>query len=205
MRLGRSALNMFWKTAAVILGTVVCSTAFAERATPEREPVPDEDVSELKGQLVPVGEQERYRYSYPTWNISLNPVGVILGSYGLSASYAPGANVAIRLDLNYYDPIWDKNTDGFEAGLAVPIYFRKVYSGFMIEPGVVVRYLKENSQFGGRSSVTTTGPQMLVGYHWIWDSGLNMAVAAGVGRNFSKKNDYDELFFNGYFRVGYAF
>ena len=51
---------------------------------------------------------------------------------------------------------------------------------------------------------------MLLGYHKTWDSGLNIAVALGMGRNFSSSDaDVDEVnqtyFGNGYLRVGYAF
>lgn len=51
---------------------------------------------------------------------------------------------------------------------------------------------------------------MLVGWHWMWDRGLNLAVAAGVGRNWPRQDtesDYDDEapFVNGYLRFGYAF
>ena len=50
---------------------------------------------------------------------------------------------------------------------------------------------------------------MLVGWHWMWDSGLNVALAGGLGHNWAASNDYhdrgDDMFFNGYLRFGYAF
>jgi hypothetical protein len=49
---------------------------------------------------------------------------------------------------------------------------------------------------------------VLVGWHWTWDSGLNMALAAGVGRNISASDDdfeEESIFPNGYFRIGYTF
>jgi hypothetical protein len=51
---------------------------------------------------------------------------------------------------------------------------------------------------------------MLFGWHWTWDSGFNVAAAIGAGRNLNTDasefdSDDEELFFNGYFRVGYAF
>lgn len=175
----------------------------------------DNDISELSGELVPVGDQNRYRLSYPRFNISTNPMGMIVGSYGVSVSYSLGRNVALRADLNYFNE-FDSSKEGFEVGAGVPIYFRKVYSGLFLEPGVMVRRStidleslgEEETQRSG--SATRVGPQVLVGYHWIWDSGLNIAVAAGVGRNFNAEDDApfdndEELFANGYLRIGYAF
>ena len=54
------------------------------------------------------------------------------------------------------------------------------------------------------------GPQVLVGWHWSWDSGLNVAAAFGAGRNIAAEDnsedfDSDEIFANGYLRFGYQF
>jgi hypothetical protein len=58
---------------------------------------------------------------------------------------------------------------------------------------------------------STVGPQILVGWHRTWDSGFNIAAAVGAGRDLDREDEVDgyshdePLFFNGYFRVGYAF
>ena len=56
------------------------------------------------------------------------------------------------------------------------------------------------------------GPQVLIGYGWVWDSGFTAQAAFGGGRNLATndRDDYDEdegaePFVNGYFRLGYAF
>ena len=53
------------------------------------------------------------------------------------------------------------------------------------------------------------GPQVLIGYGWVWDSGFSTQMAIGGGRNLADNHDeYDdgsEPFINGYFRMGYAF
>ena len=57
----------------------------------------------------------------------------------------------------------------------------------------------------------TVGPQVLAGWHWTWDSGFNVAIAVGAGRNLvTKKDRYgystsESVFPNGYLRFGYAF
>ena len=184
--------------AAILVGGFLGTAARAE--TP---PSPD-DVSQINGQIVPVGDHARYLYTFKRWNVSANPVGWIAGFYGVSGSYGFHSNFALRVDVNYYAP-QGRDDDGFELGVGLPIYFRKTYQGPFLEPGFVGRRLGD-----GPSALTEIGPQVLVGWQWMWDSGLNIAVAAGVGRNLAsgapdEDEDDSEVFANGYLRFGYAF
>ncbi|MEL6543223.1 MAG: hypothetical protein AAFQ82_01275 [Myxococcota bacterium] len=148
------------------------------------------------------GDQHLYSSEYRPWNLSINPVGWVFGSYGASLSYAVGTNVALRGDINWYNPIdGEDEVQGAELGVGVPIYFRKVYSGAFIEPGAIAR----TSRGLNDDDLSEIGPQILFGWHWSWDSGLNVAAALGAGRNFSSDEDAPELFGNGYLRVGYSF
>jgi hypothetical protein len=163
------------------------------------------DLSHIRGTPVPVGEHNEYYYRYRRINLSTNPLGWMLGIYGVSASYGLTNHIALRGDVNYFDFLGGDET-GFEFGAGLPIYFRRTYSGVFLEPGFIVRQFGEE-----QNDITTLGPQVLVGWHWMWDSGLNLAIAAGVGRNWSDEEseftDYDEEepFVNGYLRFGYAF
>jgi len=93
---------------------------------------------------------------------------------------------------------------GYELGLGVPIYLRRTYSGPFLEPGVIVRQISYS-----HDSSTVYGPQVLIGWQWMFDSGLNVAVAVGAGRDWSthQVDDYsdEKVFANGYLRFGYAF
>ncbi len=199
------------------LPAVLFATLATAHAQPSDAPPPPDnksDVSELDHQIVPVGDQNKYQYSYKKYNVSTNPLGIILGSYGVSGSYAFSDHVALRGDLNYYAPI-DSNEHGFELGVGAPIYFRKMYSGVFLEPGMMIREISMDIPSGTAASSTSAsatvlGPQMLIGYHWYWDSGFNIAIAGGVGRNWNSSSDsayesYDKVFANGYLRFGYAF
>jgi hypothetical protein len=47
---------------------------------------------------------------------------------------------------------------------------------------------------------------MMFGWHWTFDSGLNVAFAGGVARRLNEDSDYGpNVEGNAYFRVGYAF
>lgn len=163
------------------------------------------DLSHIRGTPVPVGEHNEYYYRYRRINLSANPLGWMVGIYGVSASFGLTNHIALRGDVNYFDILGGELGSGFEFGAGLPIYFRRTYSGVFLEPGFIVRELGD-----AQDGITTLGPQMLVGWHWMWDSGFNFAIAAGVGRNwadekseFADYNDEDP-FVNGYLRFGYA-
>jgi hypothetical protein len=190
---------------ALILPAALASAAHADApgAVTASEPPPVEDarLSQINGTPIKVGEHNEYYYDFKRWNVSANPLGWMLGLYGVSASYGLTDNVALRADVNYFNQI-DGDEEGVELGIGAPIYFRRTYQGVFLEPGVIYRRMTD-----GDASADTVGPQVLVGWQWLWDSGLNVAIAAGVGRNFTS-NDSDgdsELFANGYLRFGYAF
>lgn len=173
---------------------------------PASEPPPPgsdgTDVSHINGQLVKVGEHNEYYYTFRRTNLSANPLGWIFGIYGASVSYGFSRNVAIRGDVNYFAPP-DGELRGTEVGVGLPIYLRRTYQGPFLEPGFIVRSFRDGE---GDSIESEVGPQVLVGWHWMWDSGLNLALAFGAGRNWSTDDEYESTIFpNGYMRFGYAF
>jgi hypothetical protein len=204
-----SSLALASATAAAQPDTTTPTPTPAPAAGPTSEapPVPDATLSQINGVPVKVGEHHDYYYEFRRWNISTNPVGWMVGLYGLSGSYGLTNHVAVRADANYFDPPDGGDQTGIELGLGAPIYFRRTYDGVFLEPGVIYRRTSSDDL---DLSVDTVGPQMLVGWQWMWDGGLNVAVAAGVGRNFTNNDgdefdDESEVFANGYLRFGYAF
>lgn len=176
----------------------------------------DPDVSQINGHPVPVGTHNEYRYSFRKTNIAVNPIGWMIGIYGVSASHALSNNIAIRGDVTaYVDAFGDSGESGIEVGLSAPIYLRRTYQGPFIEPGILVRSMNNNNCYDAYSSssssscgntVSQMGPQILVGYHVSYDSGFNMAAAFGIQRDLNASSEYgDDVLPAGYFRVGYAF
>jgi hypothetical protein len=156
------------------------------------------DLSKIDGQLVPVGDHTAYHYDFfPKVDISVDPIGWLFGSYGVSIGYALGRNVAIRADLDYFAPLNSSDT-GVQVGVGLPIYLRRTWLGIFLEPGFVARTVNNSSD-------NLIGPQVLIGYHWTFDSGLNISLAAGAGRNMASQYSGDEIFPAGYIRFGYAF
>jgi hypothetical protein len=164
-------------------------------------------ISTLNGELVPVGDHNRFQYDFKRFNASTNPIGWMIGRYGLSLAYAPTNIVAVRGDVSYYN--WEGD-HGVDVALAAPIYFRKMYSGFFLEPALTFKALSSDFN-GGTESATVVGPQMSAGWHWYWDSGLNVQLSLGIGRNWNSNDSdafdarYNEIFPTGALRFGYAF
>lgn len=168
-------------------------------------PAPQTDdwnnVSHINGQLVKVGEHGDYLYNNgKTTNISTNPIGWMFGFYGVSISHAVHQNVALRGDVNIFS---FSSSGGYEVGVSAPIYFRRVFQGPFLEPGLMVRNTTCNGCNAGDPSV---GPEVMFGWHWTFDSGLNVAMAFGAMRNMNGRSmsssDPEPA---GYFRIGYAF
>jgi hypothetical protein len=168
-----------------------------------------DNVSHINGSIVKVGERGDYLLKNKKLNIASNPIGWMFGIYGVSVSHAVSANVAIRGDANI---ISIDDESGYEVGVSAPIYFRRVYSGPFIEPGIMARGLRDNNDYeyscqGCDSSYSMVGPSVVFGWHWTFDSGLNVAFAFGAARNMNSDNseyDSDEPEPAGYFRIGYA-
>lgn len=160
-------------------------------------------VSTMNGELVEVGERNKYHYDAPKANIDVNPFGIMTGVYSAGASYALTDIANIRGDISF-----DDNNSSLEFSIGSQIYFKKMYSGIFLEPGLL-----------RREAGNVLGPQILLGYTWFWDSGMNVSLAAGGGRNLNYDGDDDfvidedddaiasdqKTFGNGYLRVGYSF
>jgi hypothetical protein len=199
--------------ASPVAGTVVIVTpgqpimAPDQPVAPAPMPVPmvatvapqNEDwnnVSHINGQVVKVGERGDYLYDNgKTTNIASNPIGWMFGFYGVSVSHAIHPNVAIRGDVNVFRI---GNDTGHELGISLPIYFRRAFQGPFLEPGVVHRNFNDDCS---DCTSETVGPEMLFGWHWSFDSGLNVAVAIGAVRSMGQRDNAEPA---GYFRIGYA-
>ena len=163
------------------------------------------NVSHINGHPVQVGERGDYLYKYKKTNIASNPIGWMMGFYGLSVSHAVSQNIAVRADGNLFN-IDDES--GYEVGLTVPIYFKRVYQGPFLEGGIMVRQFDDDDCWDGESCMKNDpniGPQVMVGWHWTFDSGANVAFAFGAFRPMNNEKTQDDVEPAGYFRIGYAY
>jgi hypothetical protein len=157
------------------------------------------NVSHINGHPVEVGDRDKYLLTYRKTNVASNPIGWMFGFYGLSLSHAVSPNIAVRADGNL---VRRDNIGGYEVGLTVPIYFKRVYEGPFLEGGLLVRDIHDNDREMAEAAI---GPQAMFGWHWSFDSGANVAFAFGAFRPIGDDKSADDVQVSGYFRVGYAY
>jgi hypothetical protein len=172
-------------------------------APPAAPPAPQNEdwsnVSHINGTVVPVGERNKYLYKFKKTNISIDPITPFFNYYDGAASFAMSSNVAVTGSFAMWTVGSEGGGPGAQLGVSVPIYFKRTFSGPFLEPGVIWR---QNSG-GGESWV---GPEMLFGWQWMFDSGLNVSWAVGVAKplNTAVTMSSDPAP-AGYFRIGYNF
>jgi len=188
--------------AASLVVALSAAQASADTGVAPRPSENPENISQINGQLVEVGNHNNFDYSYRRINVGANPLGAMFGFYGVQGSYAINSMIALRGDVTLYSPPNSSTGSGFEVTASAAIYFKHMYKGLFLEPGIMLRKLEN---FDNKIE-TTSGVQTLVGYQWMWDSGLNVAIAMGGGRNLANNDgEGDDIFGNGYARFGYAF
>jgi hypothetical protein len=152
-------------------------------------------------------------------NLSSDPLTWPFGGYGGSVSLAVSDHVALRAEADFLDVTDYRITEG---DLSAPIYLDRTYHGVFVEPGVVVRHVREAGVDDCNPGITRPdcvptpytrwstqwGPQALLGWHWSADNGVNLAIALGatfdVG-SIDSRVSRTPILPNGYLRVGYAF
>jgi hypothetical protein len=176
-----------------------------------------DNVSHINGVPVPVGERNRYLYDFKKTNLQVNPIGPFFGYYEAAVSHALSSNIALSVEVALMNED-NSNETALQVAASLPIYFKRTFDGPFLEPGLVVRnesvnnddYCDDCAQPGSSTFVQV---EMMVGWTWMFDSGLNMSAAIGVAKrvgNTNNPDDYDDEGDNnvspaGYFRVGYAF
>lgn len=180
------------------------------------------NVSHINGSIVPVGERNQYLYAFKKNNIQSNPLAWMFGYYQVAGSHALSQNIAASLEISG----WSTN-NGTESGYSIApslqLYFKRTFSGPFLEGGLVIHHDSSNydsyDYAGGCYDCSTSstmnrdwmGPEVMFGWAWMFDSGLNVSAAFGAAKRMtdSKMNDgyssNDEPEPVGYFRVGYAF
>jgi hypothetical protein len=163
------------------------------------------NVSHINGIPVKVGERQDYLYKPKKFNIATNPFGYFFGYYDIAGSMALGQNLAASVAITGWDI---ESTTGYQFSATLPLYFRKTFSGPYLEGGLLLRQTKHDYCYDCYStdSMETdswVGPQLMFGWQWTFDSGLNVQFAAGFAKQMGNSNQDTDG--NGYFRVGYAF
>jgi hypothetical protein len=145
-------------------------------------------------------------YSRRHFNLSTNPLGMMFGYYGASGEVTLSRLFAARLDGDVWDSQSTTSTrlSGYELGASVPFYPSGMYFGPFFEPGIVFRASRVTTQ-GETHHRAWIGPELLIGLHFMFRSGFNVAIALGLARPLVTQGEVREKQVDGYLRFGIAF
>ena len=178
------------------------------------------NVSHINGSIVPVGDRNGYLYAFKKNNIQSNPIAWMFGFYQVAGQHALSQNVVASLELSGWST--DHGTEsGYSVAATLPIYFKRAFSGPFLEAGLLIHSDSSDNSYAvccnsccnsttSSSNRTWAGPEVMFGWAWMFDSGLNVSAAFGAARRMSDSQSTDSYSSNspepvGYFRVGYAF
>jgi hypothetical protein len=200
------------------------ATAIAPPGAAEMPPAPPaapqnenwDNVSHINGSIVPVGERNQYLYAYKKNNLQSNPLAWMFGYYQIAGSHALSQNIAASLEISGWSTDHG-NQSGYQIAPTLQLYFKRTFSGPFLEGGLVIHH-DDNGGYAydcyDCSSTSMTrdwmGPEVMFGWAWMFDSGLNVSAAFGAAKRMQDSqasNGYssDDPEPVGYFRVGYAF
>ncbi|MEP6860523.1 MAG: hypothetical protein ABJE66_07885 [Deltaproteobacteria bacterium] len=172
------------------------------------------NVSHINGTVVPVGERNQYLYAYRKNNLQSNPIAWMFGYYQIAGSHALSENIAASLEVSGWSTDHG-NESGYQIAPTLQLYFKRTFSGPFLEGGLVIHHDDNNGYaydcYDCSSTSTSSdwvGPEVMFGWSWMFDSGLNMSAAFGAAKRMdSQSSGYssDDPVPVGYFRVGYAF
>jgi hypothetical protein len=166
----------------------------------------------------PLFEQAAPEPTAPRLAVATDPIGLVSGSYALSATYVASHHVGIRADVTIFEDVPLLASTGWRASINAPIYLDRALSGPYVEPGVAVaERLAGIGLLGGSADgsmapyavpihTRTVEPQIFVGWQWLYRSRLSIAAAIGAARQFV--NDGTGASYSiplSYLRVGLAF
>jgi hypothetical protein len=143
--------------------------AEAERARAEAETAQAVPVEDVQGEPV----QRR------NFNLTINPLGLLLG--GISAGFIVGLGDVVSIGLRgiYLAPL-NVDFSGFGGEFSLLFWTEHPNDGFFIGPFVqVVKTHPESDEY--YSGILTVAPGGEVGYRWLWNGGFNLGLGGGLG------------------------
>ncbi len=116
------------------------------------------------------------------FNLRFAPLGFIFGSYSLNFDFAVGDRITVGPYLNYFNyNLLGLGISSVGGGVAMMYYLSgpRLSSSWYLSPevGFGANSLSLN---GATSSVAGLQARATVGYQWVWRSGFNLQLGAGV-------------------------
>jgi hypothetical protein len=142
--------------------------------------------------------------------IKLNPISLAFGNFNLSYQRAISNASALQIGANYWYKILgvEVNGIGMRAGYQffVTNKVKSAPAGLYIGPQLSFNSLTEKESDEG---VTAFGVGALIGYQWVWSSGVTLDLGAGPIYQFASESstasDFNGFLPNITIAIGYNF
>lgn len=143
-----------------------------------------------------------------TINVRVNPLGLLIGALSGDVDFAVTKKFTIGPSISYYSAtIFDTSLTGYGLGARANVYLTgdAMTDSWILGPGLG---LSINSVSSGESKASSVGFYVgsILGYQWVWTSGLNINL--GLGANYytqsasAKGSDGIEISVPGYHGLG---
>jgi hypothetical protein len=146
--------------------------------------------------------------------IKVNPISLAFGNINLSYQRALGASHAVQIGGNYWYKIFGAEVTGVGVRGAYQFFLtsrtKTAPEGFYIGPQVSYNSLKERITEGeSQASVSAFGVGAMLGYQWVWNSGLCLDLGIGPIYQFASESEtgtsYEGFLPNVTIALGYNF
>ena len=127
--------------------------------------------------------------------IKLNPISLAFGNINLMYQRAIGRSSAVQIGANYWYRFLGTEVTGFgvRGGYQFFVTNRTKSSpeGFYLGPHLSYNSLTEKET---DVSVNTVGVGLMLGYQWIWKSGLSLDLGIGPMYTFASEDETENSF-----------
>lgn len=122
--------------------------------------------------------------------IKVNPIGLAFGNINLGYQRALAPAHAFQISANYWYKIFGTTVSGFGMRGGYQFFLtsrtKEAPEGFYIGPQISFNSLKETET---DVSVTAFGIGALLGYQWVWNSGLCLDLGIGPVYQFASESE----------------
>jgi len=129
--------------------------------------------------------------------IKLNPISLAFGNINLIYQRALGKSSAVQIGGNYWYRFLGTEVTGFGIRGGYQFFVtgrtKTAPEGFYVGPHLSYNSLKEK-ETDVQNSVNTFGVGLMLGYQWVWKSGLSLDLGIGPMYTFAQEENTETSF-----------
>ena len=129
--------------------------------------------------------------------IKLNPISLAFGNINLIYQRALGKSSAVQIGGNYWYRFLGTEVTGFGIRGGYQFFVtgrtKTAPEGFYVGPHLSYNSLKER-ETDVQNSVNTFGVGLMLGYQWVWKSGLSLDLGIGPMYTFAQEENTETSF-----------